>query len=97
VTNTADISSARDELKISGFGSTIIPGGKLQVTMNGSRFRNPPSTLPVASFEASSFSASNNLLDNQSSGIFYQVKTPFTLDASAVTISARVGEINVQD
>lgn len=97
VATSADIANSRDTLKISGLANKINLGESIKIQTSGSRFKNPPSTAPIATFSAQSFRSDGSLIDSQSSGISYKVNTPYVLPSSAVTITTRYGEINVLD
>jgi hypothetical protein len=58
------ISTTYDELKISGFSSTIASGGTLDFTLSNSRFRNPPSTKPVTTITAETYNSDGNQIDS---------------------------------
>lgn len=50
VSTSADIANVKDFFKISGLANKINLGGSIKIQTLDSRFRNPPSTAPVATF-----------------------------------------------
>ena len=56
VTSVEEIASARDQLMITGLAEDIASGTVFTVRTSDSRFRNPPSTSTIDTYEASSHS-----------------------------------------
>ena len=96
VTYVEDIGSARDILKIEGLANVIESGTDFSVLTSGNRFRNPPSTSVIKTYEASSHSQDNSKIDQKNIGITYKINTAATLASNEVTIRSATGEINME-
>ena len=94
VTSVEEIASARDALMITGLAEDITSGTVFSVRTSNSRFRNPPSTSSIDTYEASSHSKDSSFVDSQKFGISYKVGTASIITADKVTIRSATGEIN---
>lgn len=97
MTNPSQIATVKDELKISNFDYRINAGAAVTIQIKDKRFRNPPSTAPIRTFQGQSKRLDKSLIDQQVEGIVYKVNTPFLLGSDAISIQTSSGEINVLD
>lgn len=62
-TTVSEISSLKDVLRVKGLSSAISAGQTFTFQTTDSQFKNPPSTKAISTFEAASFAASQNGID----------------------------------
>ena len=64
VTSVEEIASVRDSLKVTGLAADIDSGTVFTVRTSENRFRNPPSTTAITTYEASSHSNGGSTIDS---------------------------------
>ena len=67
---------------VTGLDSVIAAGTTFTFQTSDSRFRNPPSTKSVSTFEADSHKLDGSVIDSQTVGISYQISEAATILAN---------------
>lgn len=85
VSNSDEIASVRDVLKIEGMAFSITTGTKFEFRTKNGAFKNPPTTKTISTFRAKSFMGDGSEISSQLSGIEYNsVTTPAAVDATNI-------------
>lgn len=94
ISTVEQIVTERDILLVTGLTRDILSNQSFIFRTNDKVFRNPPTTKEITTFMARTQRADSKTIDEQTTGIKYQVSTPVTILSNLVQIRAPTGEIN---